>query len=65
MWIKSFNLIKMLFSVTGEIGMIVIGLLYVANKWFDSFIDILELIKNNDNEEKEKEIPESLKHIYS
>ena len=63
----------MLFSVTGEIGLIVIGLLYVANKWFDSFIDILELIKNNDNasassaelEEKEKEIPESLKHIYS
>ena len=55
----------MLFSVTGEIGLIVIGLLYVANKWFDSFIDILELIKNNDNDEKEKEIPESLKHIYS
>ena len=55
----------MLFSLTGEIGLIVIGLLYVCNKWFDSFIDMLELVKNNNDEPKEKELPEAFKHMYS
>ena len=52
----------MLFTQTGEIGLFVIGLLWVMNKWFNSFIDLVELMKNDD---EEKEIPESLKHIYS
>jgi len=62
----------MLFSLTGEIGLIVIGLLYVCNKWFDSFIDMFELgvaehreVKNNNDEPKEKELPEAFKHMYS
>lgn len=69
----------MLFSLTGEVGLVVIGLLWVCNKWFDSFIDMLELgvaetsaklteqhreVKNNDDQ-KERELPEAFKHMYS
>ena len=52
----------MIFSLFGEIGLVLIGFLYVSNKWFDSFVDLLDIIKNN---EETKELPESLKHIYS
>lgn len=55
----------MLFSSIGEIGLIVIGLLWVTNKWFDSFIDLLEIVKNNNEDQKDKELPEGLKHMYS
>ena len=51
----------MLFSLTGEIGLIVIGLLYVANKWFDSFIDIIETMKNCEP----TPMSESIKNMYS
>ena len=53
---------QMLFSLFGEIGLVVIGLLYVCNCWFDSFIEVMAQIKNNDDETK---LPESVKHIYS
>ena len=54
---------KMLFSLTGEIGLVVIGLLWVANKWFDSFIDTMTLLKDSNDEKKD--LPESIKHLYS
>ena len=52
----------MLFSLFGEIGLVVIGLLYVGNCWFDSFINLMEQVKNNDDEVK---LSESVKHMYS
>lgn len=56
----------MLFSQTGEIGLILIGLIWAINKWFDSFIDLMDLIKNNNElDDENKEIPESVKHMYS
>ena len=61
----AFNAFEMLFSSIGEIGLIVIGLLWVTNKWFDSFIDLLEIVKNNNEDQKDKELPEGLKHMYS
>ena len=51
----------MLFSIVGEIGLIVVGVLYVLDCWFDSCIDLIETTK----EGKEPEIPESVKHMYS
>ena len=51
----------MLFSLFGEVGIVVIGLLWVGNKWFNSFLDIVEVLKNNE----QKEIPDAIKHLYS
>ena len=55
----------MLFSLTGEIGLLVIGFLWIGNKWFDSFIDLLNIMKDVNDEQKQKELPDSIKHIYS
>ena len=55
----------MLFSIFGEISLTIIGLLYVTNKWFNSFIDMMDLMKNNNEEENEKEMSESIKRMYS
>ena len=54
----------MLFSTIGEIGLIVIGLAYVLDCWFDSLINMIE-ITNKNNDEKDKELPDSIKHMYS
>lgn len=51
----------MLFSYFGEIGLFVVGFLYVMDLWFDSYIDLIQATK----EEKSSEIPESVKHMYS
>lgn len=56
---------KMIFSLVGEIGFVIIGFLWVSNKWFDSFMDLIDIVKNNDSSNETKELPESLKHIYS
>ena len=53
--------LKMLFSIVGEIGLIIVAGLYVMDCWFNSFLDLIEATK----EEKENEIPESVKHLYS
>ena len=57
----------MIFSLTFEIGLLVLGFLYVADMYFDSIIDLIrigheleETEKNNDNE-----ISEIVKHMYS
>ena len=55
----------MLFSLVGEIGLIAIGTLYVLDCWFDTFINMMSIIKDTDDEQKQKEIPESAKHMYS
>ena len=55
----------MLFSLTGEIGLIIIGALYVFDCWFNSFIDLLEITNNSNDEQKQKDLPDSLKHLYS
>ena len=59
----------MLFSLGFEIGALVLGLLYVADLWFESIIHLYEV--NQDVEEKEKEEKEDkerealCKHLYS
>ena len=56
----------MLFSLVGEIGLIVIGLLYVGDCFLDSFINLMETVsKNNSKDDDQKELPESIKHLYS
>ena len=54
----------MLSSLFGEISLTIIGLLYVTNKWFNSFIDMMDLMKNNENDEKQ-EMSETIKRMYS
>lgn len=53
----------MLFSYIGEIGLIIVGFLYVMDLWFDSYIDLIQATK--EKEEKQTELPESIKHMYS
>ena len=53
----------MLFSIYGEVGLSICGLLYVLNKWFDSFIDLITIMKDNDD--KEPSMSESAKRMYS
>ena len=55
----------MIFSLFGEIGLIIIGAFYVLDCWFDSLINLMDLSKNNDDNDKYKELPESIKHMYS
>ena len=56
----------MILSLFGEISLFVVGLLYVLDCWFDSYIDLMELMKNNDDEKIEKnEISESARRMYS
>ncbi len=52
----------MIFSLFGEIALTIIGLLYVGNCWFDSFINLMGQMKNNEEEVK---MSESIKHMYS
>ena len=54
----------MLFSLFGEISLTIIGLLYVTNKWFNSFIDMMDLMKNNEEHDKQ-EMSETIKRMYS
>ena len=53
----------MLFSYFGEFGLVLVGLLYVLDKWFDSYIDMMELTKNKDDEKEP--MPEAAKRMYS
>ena len=41
--------IQMLFRLFTEIGLIVIGLMYASNQWFDSIMNLLK--RNNGNNE--------------
>ena len=53
----------MLFSLVGEIGLIVISSLYVLDCWFNTFIDLIETMKNDDD--KSPPMSEEAKRLYS
>ena len=55
----------MLFSLFGEISLAVCGLLYVLDCWFNSFIDMMEFMKNNIDEDEKQEMSETIKRMYS
>ena len=59
----------MLFDKFFEIGLIVIGLLWVSDQILDSFIHLYDIqlsIEMKEKDEKEeKEIPESAKNMYA
>ena len=56
----------MLFSIFGEISLTIIGLLYVFDCWFDSFISFEEFNKNKEEEEEDKKIAEEArKRMYT
>ena len=59
----------MIFSLTFEIGLLVIGFLYVCNMWFDSILHLIEIGNEIDEKEKEKQEDEArielTKHLYS
>ena len=54
----------MLFSIVGEIGLMVIGTLYVIDCYLDSFINLLDVMAKNKDEE-EPPITEATKRMYS
>ena len=59
----------MLFSKLFELGLFIIGLLYVGDMYFDSCIELIRVTKEIDEDEKDKERDEELKemtkHMYS
>ena len=59
----------MLFSLTFEIGLLVIGFLYVGHLYFSDVIDLINVGREVEKEEKEKKHDEELstlsKHLYS
>ena len=52
-----------------EIGLLVLGLLYVGDMYLNSIIDLIQVSKDIDEEEKDKEHDRQLeklsKHMYS
>ena len=64
---KCFNLHEMIFTLFGEIALAVIGTLYVLDCWFDSCISLIELMKNNNDEDDKDKPPisETVKRMYS
>ena len=57
----------MILSLFGEIGLCLCGLLYVMDKWFNSFIDLMELMKDKDEDKDDdkQEMSETMRHMYS
>ena len=59
----------MIFSFTFEIGLLVLGLLYVGDLYFDSVIELIRIgniIDEDDkNKAKDEELKELTKHLYS
>ena len=58
-----------IFDVFFEIGLLVLGGLYIADMFLDSFINLIQVsrdIEEDDkNKEKEDELKELTKHLYS
>ena len=50
-----------------EIGLLVLGLLYIGNLWFDSIIDLIRIGNELEESEKNKdnEVSEIIQHMYS
>ena len=59
----------MLFSIGFEISLAVIGFLYVGHLYFSDVIDLIQIGKDIDDKEKEKQNDDELrqmsKHLYS
>ena len=59
----------MLFDVFFEIGLLILGFLYVGNMYCDSLINLYQISKDIDEDEKEKEkdkeLKELSKHLYA
>lgn len=59
----------MLFDKFFEIGLLILGLLYVGDLYLDSIIDIVRLSKEIDEEDNDKKHDEEVKklvqHLYS
>ena len=59
----------MLFSFAFEIGLIILGLLYVGDMYLDSFIRLFEITNDMEKDEQEKQEDDKLikltKHLYS
>ena len=60
---------EMIFSFTFEIGLLVLGLLYIGDLYLDSIINLIEISKDIDEKERVKKEDDDLKlltkHIYS
>lgn len=65
----NFILMKMIFDVFFEVGLLIIGLLYVGDMIFDSVIDLIRIGREIEDEDKEKKEDEERKtltqHLYS
>ena len=59
----------MIFSLFFEVGLLVLGFLYICNKVFENIITLIDVSKDIDEKEKEKAEDESraelTKHLYS
>ena len=59
----------MLFSFTFEIGLLILGFLYIGDMYLDSFINMFEITNQIEKDEQEKREDEKLKkltkHLYS
>ena len=53
----------MLFSYGFEIGALVLGLLYIGHLYFKDVIELIEISKDIDNDEQEKQEDEKLKNL--
>lgn len=59
----------MLFSFTFEVGLLILGLLYIGDLYFESFINLIQVSNDIEKDEKDKheddELKEMTKHLYS
>ena len=59
----------MLFSLTFEIGLLILGFLYIGDMYLDSFINMFEITNQIDKDEQDRREDEKLKkltkHLYS
>ena len=59
----------MIFSIWFEIGLLFLGVLYVGDLYFDSFINLIQICRDidedNKNKAKDEELKELTKHLYA
>ena len=64
--INNFIFVQMIFDPFFEIGLLVLGLLYVGDLIFDSIIDLIRVGQEVEaHKENENEISEIVKQMYS
>lgn len=59
----------MIFSIWFEIGLLVLGVLYIGDMYLDSFINLIQICRDidedNKNKAKDEELKELTKHLYA